>query len=104
MTAKAEAPAITLDALGEEDVARLIAQLKAKEAAEKDAENATRDAQKAVVEPAVLTLVKGFAPRDFKPKDDGSFNTGWQVPVSVEVEVGGTKRKVTGQLLLTIKK
>lgn len=93
-------PKIDLAALDASQTAQLLAQLKAQEAAEKNAAEATRDAQKALVEPVVLSIVSTFESRAFKMREDGTQNHGWQVPVSVTVD--GVK--ITGQLLLTIKK
>jgi len=100
MSGTATKPAVTLDALGEEDVQRLLSQLKEREDAEANAAKAEREAQKAIVEDAVKLLA--LTPtREFKaPEGKAHGAQGWHVPVKVTVEGHG---EIVGQLLVRVK-
>lgn len=80
---------VSLDALNEEQVASLLAQLEARKEAEKEAEKAHRDAQKALGEEFVAKLAQT------PPQTFSSGAQGWMVPVKVTVPGYG---EVKGQI------
>lgn len=86
---------VDLDALSAEQVEVLVAQLKAREDAEKNAAQLVKDEQRNLVAPVAEKIATDYEPREFSTGSQG-----WQVSVTMDHPVHG---KVTGQLLLTIK-